>query len=397
MPLTGVRVVDLTHIVSGPFCTMLLGDFGADIVKVEALEGDMTRITGIMGAGENPYFVNLNRNKRDIAVDLKTDEGKEIIHRLAANADVLVENFRPGVMEKLGLGYAALRALNPRLIYAAVTGFGKTGPYRDRPAFDFIAQALSGFMSLNGSAETDPLRVGMPISDTVAGLYAAFGIVAALRERDRTGRGQEVQASMVDGLISMFSFAAAAYFATGELPPRTGNDHMVLAGYGLFRASDGPIAIAPSTPKTWERLCRALELEDMFQDARFQTSQDRRAHRTEINERINEKTRTRRRGEWIEILNREGVPCGPINTLREAFADPQVQHQAMVLESSQPTGKVKMPGFAVKLSETPARLRKPSPQLAEHTDEILREIGYSDAEIGRLHAQHVVRTRGGGG
>ncbi len=261
MPLTGIRVLDLTHIVSGPFCTMLLGDFGADIVKVEAVDGDMTRITGIMGRGENPYFVNLNRNKRDIAVNLKTDDGREIIRRLAKKADVLVENFRPGVMEKLGLGFESLQAINPRLVYAAVTGFGKTGPYRDRPAFDFIAQALSGFMSLNGTADMDPLRVGMPISDTVAGLYAAFGILAALRERDRTGRGQEVQAAMVDGLISMFTFAAAAYFATGELPPRTGNDHMVLAAYGLFHASDGPIAIAPSTPKTWERLCRALDLQ----------------------------------------------------------------------------------------------------------------------------------------
>jgi CoA:oxalate CoA-transferase len=396
MPLTGIRVLDLTHIVSGPFCTMLLGDFGADIVKVEALDGDMTRITGILGQGENPYFVNLNRNKRDIAVNLKTDAGKEIIRRLAKDADVLVENFRPGVMEKLGLGFEALRHANPRLIYAAVTGFGRTGPYRDRPAFDFIAQAMSGFMSLNGSADMDPIRVGIPISDTVAGLYAAFGILAALRERERTGRGQEVQASMVDGLISMFTFAVAAYFATGELPPRTGNDHMVLAAYGLFHASDGPIAIAPSTPKTWERLCHVLDLADMIEDPRFRSSQDRRAHRAEINGRIEERIATRRREEWIDILNREGVPCGPINTLREVIADSQVQHQEMVLESDQPTGKVKMPGFAVKLSDTPARLRRASPQLAEHTDEILREIGYSDEEIGLLRAQGVVLKPGGG-
>ena len=396
MPLTGIRVLDLTHIVSGPFCTMLLADFGADIIKVEALDGDMTRITGIMGTGENPYFVNLNRNKRDIAVNLKAEAGKDVIRRLARIADVLVENFRPGVMDKLGLGFETLRRDNARLVYAAVTGFGKTGPYRDRPAFDFIAQAMSGFMSLNGSAEMDPLRVGMPISDTVAGLYAAFGILAALRERDRTGCGQEVQASMVDGLISMFTFAAAAYFATGELPPRTGNDHMVLAGYALFHSADGPLAIAPSTPKTWERLCRALGLDDMLSDVRFQTSQSRRAHRAEINGRISEKIRARRRDEWIELLNREGVPCGPINTLREAFADPQVLHQEMLLESDQPSGKVKMPGFAAKLSETPARLRRPSPQLGEHTAEILKEIGYGDAEIDALRAQGVVNTRGGG-
>ena len=251
-------------------------------------------------------------------------------------------------------------------------------------------------MSLNGTVAMDPLRVGMPISDTVAGLYAAFGVLAALRERDRTGRGQEVQAAMVDGLISMFTYAAAAYFATGELPPRTGNDHMVLAAYGLFHASDGPIAIAPSTPKTWERLCHALDLREMLDDPRFQTSQERRLHREEINGRIAARIGTRRREEWIEILNREGVPCGPINTLREAFVDPQVVHQEMVLESDQPTGKVKMPGFAVKLSGTPGRLRRPSPQLGEHTAEILRGIGYREAEIEAFVARGVVITRGGG-
>jgi crotonobetainyl-CoA:carnitine CoA-transferase CaiB-like acyl-CoA transferase len=201
---------------------------------------------------------------------------------------------------------------------------------------------------------------------------------------------------MVDGLISMFTYTAAAYFATGELPPRTGNDHMVLAAYGLFHASDGPIAIAPSTPKTWERLCHALDLREMLDDPRFRTSQERRGHREEINGRIAARIRTRRREEWIEILNRDGVPCGPINTLREAFVDPQVLHQEMVLESDQPSGKVTMPGFAVKLTGTPARLRRPSPQLGEHTAEILQGIGYREAEIEAFVAQGVVITRGGG-
>ncbi len=247
MPLTGIKVLDLTRVVSGPFCTALLADFGADVIKVESREGDPSRVTGIMGEGENPYFVNLNRNKRSITINMKTDEGKEIVRRLAKSSDVLVENFRPGVMKRLGLGYPELKKLNPGLIYAAITGFGKTGPYKDRPAFDFIAQAMSGFMSLNGTEDMEPMRVGIPISDTIAGLYAAFGILAALRDRERTGQGHEIQSAMVDGLMSMFTFASGAFFATGALPPRNGNDHMVVSPYGLYNASDGPIAIAPST------------------------------------------------------------------------------------------------------------------------------------------------------
>ena len=284
MPLSGIKVLDLTRIVSGPFCTSILADFGADIVKVETHGGDPTRVTGIYEDGrENPYFVNLNRNKRSLVLNLKAEEGKEIVRGLAARADVVVENFRPGVMDRLGLGYQALSRLNPGLVYAAVTGFGQDGPYAHRPAFDFIAQAISGFMSLNGSREMDPLRAGIPLSDTVAGLYAAFGILAALRERDRTGKGQEVQCAMVDGLMSMFTFASAAYFATGELPPRNGNDHMVVSPYGLFQALDGPLAISPSTLKTWVSLCRVLGLEELPEDPRFLDNDLRRENRAELN------------------------------------------------------------------------------------------------------------------
>ena len=392
MPLTGINVLDLTRVVSGPFCTMMLADFGAEVVKVESFGGDPSRVTGITGDGENPYFVNLNRSKRSIAIDLKTEEGKEIIHRLVKWADVLVENFRPGVMDRLGLGYDRLKRINPRLIYAAVSGFGKTGPYRDRPAFDFIAQAVSGFMSLNGSEEMPPLRVGIPISDTIAGLYTAFGILAALQVRNRTGEGQEVQCAMVDGLISMFTFASGAFFATGELPPRNGNDHMVVSPYGLFNASDGPIAIAPSTHKAWTNFCRCIEMEELITDPRFDTAEKRRQNRSEINEIINAKIGTKTKARWIEILNRAGVPCGPINNLREVFADPQVLHQEMVIESSQPTGPVRMPGFPVKMQGTPARLRRPSPQLGGNTTEVLRELSYGDEEIERLIRDNVVKT-----
>ena len=390
MPLTGIKVLDLTRVVSGPFCTMLLADFGADVIKVESRDGDPSRITGIMGEGENPYFVNLNRNKRSITIDLKTEEGKEITRRLAKWADVLVENFRPGVMERLGLGYEELKKINPGLIYAAISGFGKTGPYKGRPAFDFIAQAMSGFMSLNGTENMEPMRVGIPISDTIAGLYAAFGILAALRDRELTGLGYEVQSAMVDGLISMFTFASGAFFATGELPPRNGNDHMVVSPYGLYNASDGPIAIAPSTEKTWLSLCMVLDLEYLITDSRFDTNEKRRDNRAEINKIVGDRIRTRSRAEWIELLNNEGVPCGPIYNLKEAFSDPQVLHQEMVLESTQPSGKIKMPGFPVKIYGAPATLRRPSPQAGEHTIEVLKELSYSDEEISLIQKDNIV-------
>ena len=392
MPLSGIKVLDLTRVVSGPFCTMLLADFGANVIKVEAPGGDPTRITGIMGSGENPYFVNLNRSKRTIIINMKTWAGKEIVHRMADQADVLVENFRPGVMERLGLGYQELKKTNPGLIYAAVSGFGKTGPYAHRPAFDFIAQAMSGFMSLNGAADQDPLRVGIPISDTVAGLYAAFGILTALRERDRTGVGQEVQCAMVDGLMSMFTFACGAYFATGELPPRNGNDHMVVSPYGVFQSSDGPLAIAPSTDKNWRQLCSALNREDLPSDPRFDTPEKRRENRQDINKIVNDIIQTKTRQEWIDILNSYGVPTGPVNNLAEAFSDPQILHQEMLIESPQPSGPVKMPGFPVKLSETPAQVRLPAPQPGEHSRAVLDELGYSKGSIEELIADGVVET-----
>ncbi len=392
MPLSGIKVLDLTRVVSGPFCTMLLSDFGAEVVKVEAPGGDPSRITGIVGRGENPYFVNLNRSKRSIVVDMKTEAGKDIIRRLVKWADVLVENFRPGVMERLGFGFDALKAINPGLVYAAVTGFGKTGPYSHRPAFDFITQAMSGFMSLNGSDDMEPLRVGIPITDTIAGLYSAFGVLAALRERDRTGNGQEVQCAMLDGIISMFAFASAAYFSTGQLPPRNGNDHMVVAPYGVFHSSDGPLAIAPSTEKAWGQFCRAMGREELMTDPRFDSAENRREHRKEINREVGDVIKTKTRDEWIEILNEAGVPCGNVNNLAQAFSDPQVLHQEMVLESDQPGGPIKMPGFPVKMSGTPARLRDPSPQLGEHTKEVLKQVGYSETDVDRLVSDRVVEV-----
>ena len=391
IPLTGIRVLDLTRVVSGPFCTMFLADFGADVIKVESLDGDPARVAGIIIEGEeNPYFVNLNRSKRSITINMKSEEGKDIIRRLAESSDVLVENFRPGVMDRLGLGYEELRKLNPRLIYAAISDFGQTGPYKDRPAFDFIAQAMSGFMSLNGSEDMEAIRTGIPITDTIAGIYASFGILASLRNRDKTGKGQEVQVAMVDSLISMFTFASGAFFATGKLPPRTGNDHMIVSPYGLFESSDGPIAIAPSTHETWLRLIKVLDLEHLNTDPRFDTNAKRMKNRSEINHIIGEIIKTRSRSEWIEILNKAGVPCGPILNLKEVFSDPQVLHQEMVLESPQPRGPVKMPGFPIKLCETPAKLRSRSPQIGEHKEEVLKELRYNAEDVERFRQEKAI-------
>jgi CoA:oxalate CoA-transferase len=288
----------------------------------------------------------------------------------------VVENFRPGVMEEMGFDYQSLKKLKPDIIYCGITGFGKGGPYRDRPAFDFIAQGLSGLMSLNGREDEEPMRAGPPISDLIAGLYAAFGIVSALANRSRTGEGQEVQTSLVDGLISFFAYSSANFFATGKLPARTGNDHPIVAPYGLYRASDGYVAIAPSYDQIYDRLLAALDLPHLKEDPRFINNERRMKNRREINAIIQERVETRPRSHWIGKLNKAGVPCGPIQNLAEVFQDPQVLHQEMAMDVDHPgRGVVRMTGFPIKLSGTPCKIRLPAPELGQHSEEILRELG----------------------
>jgi CoA:oxalate CoA-transferase len=391
MPLSGIRVLDLGRFVAGPFCAVLLGDMGAEVIKIEIPgRGDDTRSHGVIVNGESAYFVGMNRNKRGLTLDLKTEEGKEIFRRLVRQADVVVENFRPDVMRKLGLQYEILREINPAIIYCGISGFGKDGPYALRPSFDFIAQGMSGLMSITGFPDRDPVRVGIPISDFVAAIYAAYGILAALVERQRTGQGQEVQISLVDGMVSLLSFQADKVFGRGEVPERGGNDHGVTSPYGTFKALDGYINIAPAGDFMWERLARALGREDLIQDPRFLTNDLRCQHRMEINQIITEITSKRTMAEWIEYLNKAGVPCGPIYNVPQAFADPQIRHQEMVLELEQPSGRVKTLGFPLKLSRTPAALHRAAPQLGQHTEEILADLGYSSAAIKDLAAQGVI-------
>lgn len=391
MPLSGITILDLGRFVAGPFCGALLADMGADVVKIEIPgRGDETRHHGVLVNGESAYFVMLNRNKRSLTLNLRSDEGRAIFLQLVRSADAVLENFRPDVMAKLGFGYDALCKINPTIIYCGISGFGKDGPYALRPSFDFIAQGMSGLMSVTGFPGEQPVRVGIPISDQVAALYAAYGIMVALWERQQTGKGQEVQMSLVDGMISLLSFQADKYFGRAETPEPAGNDHPTSSPYGTFKARDGYINIAPAGDEMWERFAHALGLGHLFQDPRFRTNDLRCVHRQEINAIINDITRQRTMADWIEMLNKAGVPCGPIYTVPQVFSDPQVQHQKMLLEIEQTSGKVKMPGFPLKLSRTPAGLSRPAPKLGEHTQEILAQIGYSSGEIQALRAKGVV-------
>ena len=380
MALSGIRVVDLTRILAGPFCTLMLADMGAEVIKIESPDsGDPVRRQGAIKEGISWYFAQFNRNKKSVVLDLYTDEGKKTLTKLLSTADVLVDNYRPGVLTKMGFSKERLEEINPRLIQASVNGYGSSGPYVNRPSFDFIAQAMSGFMSVNGAPDSDPQRAAPPMSDLIAGLYCAFGVVTALQARERTGRGQRVESSLTGGLVSMMAYLSAEYFATGEIPQRTGNYHPIVSPYGLFQASDGMVAVAPSTDTFVRRFLRALVLEHLLDDVRFQTNEDRMTNRDVLADIINEVTSLRTVDHWIEVINDAGCPCGRVMNLAEVFSDPQVLSQEMVLDQVHPGhGTVRMTGFPVKLSHTPAKLRRPAPDLGADTEAILADLDDSD-------------------
>jgi crotonobetainyl-CoA:carnitine CoA-transferase CaiB-like acyl-CoA transferase len=374
---------------------MLLADMGADVIKVEVPgEGDLTRGHGdpeSEARGGQPVFFDLNRNKKSLTLNLKASAGKEIFKRLAESADVLVENYRPDVMDRLGLGYAILSQINPRLIYCGISGFGKTGPYSLWPAYDQIAQGMSGLMSVTGDGNCAPMRVGVSIADTIAGLFAACGILLALAHRQQTGRGQEIQVNLLDGLISMFTARASNFLESGVVVPPVGNHLHDLGPAGTFETQDGHINITAWPDDTFRRLCAVLTLGELWTDSRFATPRLRATHRDALTDILNARLRWRTTADWMGILPRQRIPCGPILNLQEVFADPQVQHNGMVLEHHHPTaGHRRLLGLPLKLSEAPMDIRLPAPRLGEHTEELLTGLGYSQVLIETFRRDGVV-------
>ena len=390
--LQGLRVIDQTQVMAGPFCSMLLGDMGAEVIKVEPPEGEHTRRPELsIAPGVSASFLAVNRNKRGITVDLKQPDGVAILRKLAATADVLVENYRPGVARRLGVDYDTLAAINPRLIYCSISGFGQTGPYAPRGGFDLVAQGMSGIMSATGSEGGPPVKVGVPITDLGAGLFAVFGILCAVRARRVTGRGQLVDTSLFEAGLALSAWEATEYWYTGQIPGRLGTAHRLNAPYQAFRASDGHFTVGAANSKLWPLFAGLLGLEPLVDDPRFKTVGDRVKNRAALEALVEEVTRHKSRTHWLAGCEEAGIPAGPIYTVPEALADPHAQARGMVQEYEHPqVGRVKALGNPVKLSRSPAALRKAPPLLGEDNDAILGELGYSAAAIADLRAQGVI-------
>ncbi|CAN7773780.1 CoA transferase [Variovorax sp. LjRoot84] len=389
-PLDGIRVIDLTHMLSGPYCTWLLGALGADVIKVERpSSGDFTRIVEPMLEDESLYFMSVNRNKRSLTLNLKDPRGKELLLKLAKGADVLVENNRAGVMVRLGLGKEDLAKVNPRLVYASISGFGQSGPYQHRAAFDVVVQALSGMMSVTGEPGGGPCRVGTSIGDIGASLFATIGILSALQKRHVTGHGDAVDVSMLDCQLALLENAVARTLNTDELPRALGSRHPLIAPFQAFATADRPLAVCVDTNEQWERLCRAMGLEHLLHDPRFTTGSRRNANHGELEPILKAGFSSRTREEWLQLFDEFDVPSSPINSVAEALEDPQVRHREMVVEVPPGSGRrfvdvpIRMPG-SIRPSASPA------PRLGEHNRGILAELGLGDSEIDQLEREQVI-------
>ena len=393
MPLTGVRVLDLGRHLAGPTCAMLLGDLGADVIKIEKPGvGEDGRAAGPpFFAGISAFFLSANRNKRSLTLDMKQPRGQTIFRRLADVSDVVIENFRPGVMDALDIGYASMSQRNPRIIYCSISGFGADGPYADRPGLDQIIQGVSGLMSVTGFEGGEPTRVGIPIADLLTGLYGAYGVLAALRARERTGRGQVVQTSLLEAMVGTMGFQAVRALNGGDAPPPAGNHHPINAPYGVFRARDGYLTLGATGEKRWPRLCQLLAAEEWLDDPRFATNGGRFEHRLELAALIEARLQTRTVEEWERIFNEAGIPAGPVYGMDRALRHPQVRHREMVVECPHPElGMVSLLGLPVKLSDTPGGVHRTPPQLGEQTDEILRDLGLDSDDLAQLRGDGII-------
>ena len=402
-PLSGVIVVDLTQILAGPVCTMFLADMGADVIKVEKPNGgDDNRRMGppFVGNGRDPWsagFMAANRNKRSLALDLRDERGKVVLRRLVERADIVVENFRPGVMDRFGLGYSDLAKIKPELVYCTISGFGSNGPYANRGGFDLVAQGMSGLMSITGHPDGPPAKVGVPITDISAGLLAANGVLCAYIHAQRTGQGQMVDTSLVEAGISYTIWESSGYFANGEIPGPLGSAHRVSAPYQALRTSDGYINIGAATQPTWEQFCRAIQQEALIEDPRFKIPGDRKSREGELAALLEETLTQKTTNEWLELLESAGVIAGPIYNMEQVYQDPQTQAREMRVELEDPElGTLHNIGIPVKLSATPGSIRRRAPALGEHSVEVLRESGFSQDEVKALLESGVVKAGGTG-
>ncbi|MGH7418185.1 MAG: CaiB/BaiF CoA transferase family protein [Candidatus Rokuibacteriota bacterium] len=384
LPLEPYSVIDLTRARSGPTCVRQLAEMGAKIIKVESREqDDFTR--------DEFDFQNLHRNKRSMTLDLKNPRGVEVLKKLVAKSDIVVENFRPDVKHRLGIDYETLSQVNPRLIYASISGFGQSGPYRDRPGYDQIAQGLGGLMSVTGLPGQGPVRVGIPVADLTAGMFLAHGVLVALLERERSGKGQWVHTSLLEAMVRMLDFQTTRWLIGKEIPPQAGNDHPTGIPTGVFKTADGHMNIAASGQHMYRRLCEALDVKHLVDDPRFKTPQDRSKNRLACNAELEKATVTKTSAEWVEILNKAGVPCGPILNVKEMFEDEQIRHLKLATKIQHPRlGEQQVQNLPVTLSRTPGAVVSASPDLGQHTDEVLGELGYSKEDIAALHRDGAV-------
>ncbi|MGX9135128.1 CaiB/BaiF CoA transferase family protein [Rummeliibacillus sp. JY-2-4R] len=391
--LEGIKVLDLSRTLAGPYCTMLLGDQGADVIKVEQPgKGDESRrFTPPTWNGESCYFVTSNRNKRSITVDFKSQEGKEIIYKLAKDADILVENYRTGTLDRLGLGYETLKEINPRLVYCSISGFGRTGPEKYRAGYDLLLQGFGGLMSITGESDRGPSKAGMSIVDLTTGLFAVYGILSSLFYAQKTGIGQYVDVSLLDGQISLLNHMATGYMATGVPAGRMGSAHPSIVPYQAFKAKDMDIILAVANDGLWKKCCEALGWMDLLEDERFIKNIDRVAHRELLVNIISERFLNLESHEIFEKMDNAGVPCGPIHTIDQVLNHPQVLAREMMIDMKHPKiPNLKVPGFPVKLSETPSAVKYSPPSLGEHTNEVLSELGYSNDQIENLKNKSVL-------